>query len=97
MQMYQRPYPVPIPVPVPVPVPIFIPTTRNSYRGVEKTMKKIRAKMPSDPLEAELLALAGGLGKKKVSLNLELDHVKYWLFGIISEKNSQYRTEHYPD
>ena len=64
MQMYQRPYPVPIPVPVPVPVPIFIPTTRNSYRGVEKTMKKIRAKMPSDPLEAELLALAGGLGKK---------------------------------
>jgi len=59
MQMYQRPYPVPVPVPVPIPVPIFIPTTRNSFRGIEKTLKKIRAKMPSDPLEAELLAMAG--------------------------------------
>jgi len=59
MQMYQRPYPVPVPVPVPIPVPIFIPTTRNSFKGIEKQLRKIRAKMPSDPLEAELLAMAG--------------------------------------
>ena len=62
MQMYQRPYPVPIPIPVPIPVPIFIPTTRNSIKGIEKQLKKIKAKLPSDPLEAELLALAGAIG-----------------------------------
>ena len=66
MQMYQRPYPVPIPIPVPVPVPIFIPTTRNSARGIEKTIKKIKAKMPSDPLEAEILALAGGIAEEEL-------------------------------
>ena len=60
--MYQRPYPVPVPIPVPVPVPIFIPTTRNSIKGIEKQLKKIKAKLPSDPLEAELLALAGAIG-----------------------------------
>lgn len=65
MQMYNAPYPVPIPVPVPVPVPVFVPTSRNSYRGVMKKIKKILAKMPSDPFEAELLALAGGLVGKK--------------------------------
>ena len=59
MQMYCRPYPVPVPVPVPIPVPVFIPTTRNSFKGIEKQLRKIRAKMPSDPLEAELLAMAG--------------------------------------
>merc|ERR1719188_1953400 len=65
MQMYNAPYPVPIPVPVPVPVPVFVPTSRNSYRGVMKKIKKIMSKMPTDPFEAELLALAGGLVGKK--------------------------------
>jgi len=62
LAMYQKPYPVPIPVPLPIPVPIFVPTTRNSYKGIRKQIRKIRAKIPSDPFEAEMLALAGGLG-----------------------------------
>ena len=61
LSMYQKPYPVPIPVPLPIPVPIFVPTTRNSYRGIAKQIRKIRRKIPSDPFEAEMLALAGGM------------------------------------
>ena len=34
-------------------------------RGVMKKIKKIMSKMPTDPFEAELLALAGGLVGKK--------------------------------
>lgn len=61
LKMYSKPYPVPIPVPLPIPVPVFVPTTRNSYKGILKQIRKIRAKMPSDPFEAEMLALAGGV------------------------------------
>lgn len=60
-KMYNAPYPVPIPIPMPFPVPIFIPTTRNSHRGIMKQIKKIQNKIPADPFEAELLALAGNI------------------------------------
>ena len=58
MAMYQRPYPVPVPIPMPVPVPIFIPTTRNSTRGVRKFLKKMKAKMPDNVFEAQILEMA---------------------------------------
>ncbi len=64
VQMYNAPYPVPVPIPIPIPVPVFVPTTRNSHRGVLKQIKKVMAKMPSDPFEAELLAMAGSLAGK---------------------------------
>ena len=54
--------PVPVPIPLPFPVPIFIPTTRRSMKGIEKIIKKILNKIPADPFEAELLALAGTVG-----------------------------------
>jgi len=60
-KMYNVPYPVPIPIPMPFPVPIFIPTTRKSHRGIMKQIKKIQNKIPADPFEAELLALAGNI------------------------------------
>ena len=62
MQMFQRPYPVPVPVPLPIPVPIFIPTTRNSTRGVRKFLKKMKAKLPDNVFEAQILEMAGALG-----------------------------------
>jgi hypothetical protein len=65
MQMYQRPYPVPIPIPLPIPVPIFIPTTRNSTRGIKKFMKKVKAKLPSNVFEAQILEMAGALTGKE--------------------------------
>ena len=62
LAMYQRPYPVPVPTPLPVPVPVFVPTTRNSTRGVKKFMKKIKSKLPSNVFEAQILEMAGELG-----------------------------------
>ncbi|XP_061176722.1 zinc finger MYM-type protein 4-like isoform X2 [Saccostrea echinata] len=58
MTMYTQPTPVPFPLPVPIPVPCFIPTTRKSADGILKQIKEIREKIPSDPLEAELLMMA---------------------------------------
>lgn len=75
MQMYNAPYPVPVPIPIPVPVPIFVPTSRNTHRGVMKQIKKIQAKMPADPFEAELLALAGELAGKKEEYSDDSDYI----------------------
>ena len=61
LKMYNAPFPVPVPIPLPFPVPIFIPTTRRSVKGIEKCIKKILNKIPADPFEAELLALAGDI------------------------------------
>lgn len=56
--MYQKPYPILVPVPLPIPVPIFIPTTRRSFKGVVKQIRKFRSKIPSNPFEAEMVRLA---------------------------------------
>ncbi|XP_017302964.1 uncharacterized protein LOC103517502 [Diaphorina citri] len=58
MAMYSVPFPVPVPVPVPVPIPVFIPTTRNSIKGIMKEIQNIYEKIPSDPFEAEMLLMA---------------------------------------
>ncbi|KAL0275450.1 UNVERIFIED_CONTAM: hypothetical protein PYX00_003289 [Menopon gallinae] len=66
MHMFAAPFPVPMPFPLPVPVPIFIPTTRNSAKGIMKEIKKIQEKIPTDPFEAELLMMAEMVaGEKK--------------------------------
>ncbi|TRY76975.1 hypothetical protein TCAL_11562 [Tigriopus californicus] len=75
MHMYTTPYPVPIPIPLPVPVPVFIPTTRRSTRGILKQIKKIRSKLPADPFEAELLAMAGTLVEKKDDEDMSDDSI----------------------
>ncbi|XP_028039709.1 zinc finger MYM-type protein 3 [Bombyx mandarina] len=56
--MWSLPFPVPVPIPIPVPTPVFIPTTRNSAKGIMKEINKIHDKMPTDPFEAELLMMA---------------------------------------
>lgn len=63
--MYSMPFPVPVPIPIPIPVPIFIPTTRNSAKGILKEIKRIQEKMPSDPFEAELLMMAEMVATEK--------------------------------
>ncbi|RZF34921.1 hypothetical protein LSTR_LSTR011415 [Laodelphax striatellus] len=65
VHMYSMPTPVPIPFPVPVPVPIFIPTTRNSAKGIMDEIKRIHEKIPTDPFEAELLMMAQAVAEKK--------------------------------
>uniref|UniRef100_A0A2A4K607 TRASH domain-containing protein n=1 Tax=Heliothis virescens TaxID=7102 RepID=A0A2A4K607_HELVI len=56
--MWSLPFPVPVPIPIPIPTPVFIPTTRNSAKGIMKEINKIHDKMPTDPFEAELLMMA---------------------------------------
>ncbi|CAG9112533.1 unnamed protein product [Plutella xylostella] len=56
--MWSIPFPVPVPIPIPIPTPVFIPTTRNSAKGIMKEINKIHDKMPTDPFEAELLMMA---------------------------------------
>ena len=65
MCMYQAPMPIPILVPVPIPVPIFIPTTKKSYDRIERKIKKLRQKLPSDPYEFEILLYAEKLAREE--------------------------------
>lgn len=39
MHMYTIPYPVPVPIALPIPVPFFIPTTKNSAKGILQEIK----------------------------------------------------------
>ncbi|XP_014208591.1 zinc finger MYM-type protein 3 [Copidosoma floridanum] len=65
VHMYHMPFPVPTPIPIPIPVPIFIPTTRNSIKGISKELKRIQEKIPADPYEAELLMMAEMVATEK--------------------------------
>ncbi|NXS21663.1 ZMYM2 protein, partial [Mystacornis crossleyi] len=42
-----------------VPVPVFLPTTLDSTDKILAAIEELRGKVPSDPLEAELLNLSG--------------------------------------
>lgn len=42
-----------------VPVPVFLPTTLDSTEKILAAIEELRGKVPSDPLEAELLNLSG--------------------------------------
>lgn len=72
MHMYSVPYPVPVPIPLPIPVPFFIPTTKNSTKGILQEIKRIHDNVPSDPYEAELLMMAEMVADKKAE-NTETD------------------------
>lgn len=41
-----------------VPVPVFLPTTLQSAEHIVKTIDELKAKVPTDPLEADLIAMA---------------------------------------
>ncbi|NXE09793.1 ZMYM2 protein, partial [Lophotis ruficrista] len=59
MNMYSQNVPVPTTVPVPVPVPVFLPTTLDSSEKILAAIDELRGKVPSNPLETELLNLSG--------------------------------------
>lgn len=73
MHMYTMPFPVPLPFPLPIPVPIFIPTTRNSAKGIFKEIKRIQEKIPADPFEAELLMMAEMVATEKKANETDSD------------------------
>ncbi|CAH1992217.1 unnamed protein product [Acanthoscelides obtectus] len=61
--MFSLPTPVPVLIPIPIPVPIFLPTVRNSIKGIFKELESIRNRTPNNIYEAEMLQLAGILVK----------------------------------
>ncbi|XP_043912779.1 zinc finger MYM-type protein 3 isoform X2 [Protopterus annectens] len=58
MQMYTQKTPVPLAMPVPVPIPMFLPTTLESADKIVDTIEELKVKIPSNPLEADILAMA---------------------------------------
>uniref|UniRef100_A0A8C1CNV0 Zinc finger MYM-type containing 2 n=1 Tax=Cyprinus carpio carpio TaxID=630221 RepID=A0A8C1CNV0_CYPCA len=58
MNLYAQATPTPIAIPVPVPVPVFLPTTLQNAEQIVKTISELKTKVPSDPLEADLIAMA---------------------------------------
>ncbi|KAM7380107.1 hypothetical protein PAMP_003423 [Pampus punctatissimus] len=58
MNMYSQVTPTPVSLPVPVPVPVFLPTTLQGSEQIVQTINELKTKVPSDPLEADLLSMA---------------------------------------
>ncbi|XP_028249313.1 zinc finger MYM-type protein 2 [Parambassis ranga] len=58
MNMYAQVTPTPISLPVPVPVPVFLPTTLQGAEQIVQTISELKNKVPSDPLEADLISMA---------------------------------------
>ncbi|XP_035612949.1 zinc finger MYM-type protein 2-like isoform X2 [Oncorhynchus keta] len=54
MNLYAQITPIPITLPVPVPVPVFLPTTLQGTEQIVQTINKLKAKVPTDPHEADL-------------------------------------------
>lgn len=44
--------------PIQVPVPVFLPTTLQGAELIVQTINELKTKVPSDPLEADLLSMA---------------------------------------
>ncbi|XP_056245630.1 zinc finger MYM-type protein 2 [Seriola aureovittata] len=58
MNMYSQVTPSPVSLPVPVPVPVFLPTTLQGAEQIVQTIDELKNKVPSDPVEADLLSMA---------------------------------------
>ncbi|XP_073497091.1 zinc finger MYM-type protein 3 [Phyllobates terribilis] len=58
MNLYSQKVPVPFSMPVPVPVPLLLPTTLENTDKIVETIEELKVKIPSNPLEADILAMA---------------------------------------
>ncbi|POI27667.1 hypothetical protein CIB84_008583 [Bambusicola thoracicus] len=92
MNMYSQTVPVPTSIPVPVPVPIFLPTTLDSTEKIFAAIEDLRGKVPSNPLETELLTVSEMVsehdGKAEVSdVASELVTMSLVLWSAIAESN----------
>ncbi|XP_069841610.1 zinc finger MYM-type protein 3 [Dendropsophus ebraccatus] len=58
MNLYSQKVPIPFSMPVPVPVPLLLPTTLENTDKIVETIEELKVKIPSNPLEADILAMA---------------------------------------
>uniref|UniRef100_A0A8C8VKW6 Zinc finger MYM-type containing 2 n=1 Tax=Pelusios castaneus TaxID=367368 RepID=A0A8C8VKW6_9SAUR len=75
MHMYSQNVPVPTVVPVPVPVPVFLPTTLDSNEKILAAIEELRGKVPSNPLEAELLTIAEMMPEDRKTATADMNSV----------------------
>uniref|UniRef100_A0A8C2TM79 Zinc finger MYM-type containing 3 n=1 Tax=Coturnix japonica TaxID=93934 RepID=A0A8C2TM79_COTJA len=92
-QVIVLPIPVPIFVPVPmhmycqkvpVPVPMFLPTTLESADKIVETIEELKVKIPSNPLEADILAMAEMIAEAE-----ELDKASSDLCDLVSNQSAE--------
>lgn len=70
-----------------IPVPVFLPTTLQSAEHIVKTIDELKAKVPADPLEADLIAMAEMIAeedKKPDCLGVQLSFS--WILIYLSKK-----------
>ncbi|XP_066495978.1 zinc finger MYM-type protein 3 [Tiliqua scincoides] len=84
MNMYCQKVPVPFSVPVPVPVPMFLPTTLESTEKIVETIEELKVKIPSNPLEADILAMAEMIAEAE-----ELDKASSDLCDLVSNQSAE--------
>ncbi|NWR60942.1 ZMYM3 protein, partial [Bucorvus abyssinicus] len=84
MHMYCQKVPVPFSMPVPVPVPMFLPTTLENTDKIVETIEELKVKIPSNPLEADILAMAEMIAEAE-----ELDKASSDLCDLVSNQSAE--------
>uniref|UniRef100_A0A8D0GBY1 Zinc finger MYM-type containing 3 n=1 Tax=Sphenodon punctatus TaxID=8508 RepID=A0A8D0GBY1_SPHPU len=84
MHLYCQKVPVPFSMPVPVPVPMFLPTTLESTEKIVETIEELKVKIPSNPLEADILAMAEMIAEAE-----ELDKASSDLCDLVSNQSAE--------
>ncbi|XP_069468475.1 zinc finger MYM-type protein 3 isoform X2 [Ambystoma mexicanum] len=84
MHMYCQKVPVPVSVPVPVPVPMFLPTTLENTDKIVEAIEELKGKIPSNPLEADILAMAEMIAEAE-----ELDKTSEDLCDLASDQSGE--------
>ncbi|XP_008119971.1 zinc finger MYM-type protein 3 isoform X1 [Anolis carolinensis] len=84
MNMYCQKVPVPFSMPIPVPVPMFLPTTLESTEKIVETIEELKVKIPSNPLEADILAMAEMIAEAE-----ELDKASSDLCDLVSNQSAE--------
>ncbi|KAG2463674.1 zinc finger MYM-type protein 3-like [Polypterus senegalus] len=84
MHMYCQNVPVPFTMPLPVPVPMFLPTTLESADKIVETIEELKVKIPSNPLEADILAMAEMIAEAE-----EMDKESSDLCDIASDQSAE--------
>ncbi|XP_006528230.1 zinc finger MYM-type protein 3 isoform X9 [Mus musculus] len=84
MHLYCQKVPVPFSMPIPVPVPMFLPTTLESTEKIVETIEELKVKIPSNPLEADILAMAEMIAEAE-----ELDKASSDLCDLVSNQSAE--------
>uniref|UniRef100_A0A9J8BHI9 Zinc finger MYM-type containing 2 n=1 Tax=Cyprinus carpio carpio TaxID=630221 RepID=A0A9J8BHI9_CYPCA len=84
MNLYAQATPTPIAIAVPVPVPVFLPTTLQNAEQIVKTISELKAKVPSDPLEADLIAMAEMIAQEDEKPKCSSKNIKEVLLWSVS-------------